>query len=211
METEDTTLEQFSLRVSFSAAVAILLCSAAIGLHAQQITGRILGTVLDSSGGAVAGAQITITNQDTRAVRNVVSGTDGAYNAPEVPAGTYMVAVTAQGFSSTQVKDVVVTVATDTRIDVKLQVGSVSQTVTVTETAPVVDTTSSAVGGTVDEQRVADLPLNGRNWTDLTLLQAGRWVSRLESLGNRGLFLAATAQPFVPTIIRWTARIRKPL
>jgi hypothetical protein len=129
--------------------------------------------VVDTSGAAVPNAQISIKNQETGAVRNVLSSAEGLYDAQQIPAGTYTVEVMAQGFGNFEVRDVVVTVGSDSRIDLKVQVGTVSQTVTVNEAAPLIDTTTSSVGGTVDEQRVADLPLNGRNWTDLTLLQPG--------------------------------------
>ena len=163
--------------------VAVLLIGS-FTLQAQQVTGRLLGSVVDSSGAAVPNAAITITNQDTGVVRNTVSTSDGLYNDPQVPPGKYTVEAQAQGFSPAQVKGVVVTVGSDTRIDLKLVVGSVNQTVTVTEAVPQVNTTSSAIGGTVDEQKVADLPLNGRNWSDLTLMQAG--VSQLHTATTFG-------------------------
>jgi hypothetical protein len=161
----------FAIRLVLFSALTMLLFSA--GLFAQQVTGRILGTVLDTSGAAVPNAQITITNQETGAVRTAVSNSDGSYIVPQVPAGKYTVEVVASGFGTSKLTGTEVTVATDDRLDVKLQVGSVAQNVTVTEEAPLVDTTSSSVGNLVDEQQVADLPLNGRNWTDLTLMQPG--------------------------------------
>ncbi len=138
-----------------------------------QDTGRILGTISDASGAAVADAQITVTSENTGTVRNIVSGRNGEYNVPQVPAGSYSLEVMAQGFSRTQVKNVVVTVGSDSRMDLKLQVGSVSEAITVNEELPLIDTTSSSLGSVVDERRMTDLPLNGRNWVDLTLMQPG--------------------------------------
>lgn len=158
------------VRVALSVAILLL---GAVTLYGQQVTGAILGTVVDSSGAVVPNAQITITNQDTGAVRNVVSGEKGEYNAPQIPAGTYTIGATAPGFSPVQVKGVAVLVASDTRVDLKVQVGSVATTVEVSGESLLVDTTNSSVGGLVDDQRVADLPLNGRNWADLTALQPG--------------------------------------
>src|SRR5688572_8611925 len=146
--------------------LAILLLSATG--QAQQINGRILGSVMDSQGAAVPAAQVTVINQDTGATRNTAAGGDGLYNVPQLPAGKYTIEVMAQGFGPAQVKDVEVAVGTDARIDVTLQVGSVQQVVTVSE-AVLVETTTSSVGNVVSEQRVAELPLNGRNWSDLTL------------------------------------------
>jgi len=151
--------------------MAVLLFSAS--LHGQQITGRILGTVSDAQGAAVPNAEITVTNQETAVARKLSTGGDGLYNVPEVPAGTYVIEVSAPGFGRSEVKGVVVTVATDTRVDLKLQVGSLEQAVTVSEAAILVDTSSSALGAIVDEKKIGDLPLNGRNWTDLTLMQPG--------------------------------------
>src|SRR5579872_573665 len=97
----------------FSAFPILLLVSAN---PAQQVTGRILGTVTDPSGSAVANAQITITNQGTGAVRVVTTGPEGLYNAPQISAGTYTIEAAAPGFSQTQEKDVVVDVASDVRV-----------------------------------------------------------------------------------------------
>jgi hypothetical protein len=168
-------------RTALVAAIAIVLISP-VGLRAQEVTGKILGTVVDTTGGAVPNAQITITNQDTGVVRTTVSGSDGLYNVPEVQAGTYSITTMAQGFSPLEVKDILVAVATDTRVDLKLTVGQISQGITVTEAAPVVDTTSSTVGALVNEQSVEDLPLNGRNWTDLTLMEPG--ISQTKTFSN---------------------------
>jgi hypothetical protein len=162
-----------SIAKNLLAMVSLLLLFIPSHLSAQEITGRILGSVLDSSGAAVPNAQITVTNQATGVTRTSVSGDDGLYNIPQVSVGSYTISVMATGFSPSAVKDVVVTVGSDSRVDLKMQIGSITTSVTVTEAAPLVETTSSSVGGTVDEQKVADLPLNGRNWTDLTLLQPG--------------------------------------
>src|SRR5580698_3492187 len=102
-------------------SVVVLLLASPFLLSAQEITGRILGSVLDSSGAAVPNAQITITNQATGVARTTVSGGDGLYNVPQLSVGTYAVSVSAAGFSPSEVKDVVVTVGTDSRIDLKMQ------------------------------------------------------------------------------------------
>ena len=180
----------------FALVFAILLFNP-ISLPAQQAAGRILGTVVDSTGAAVADAQITITNQDTAAVRTVATGSNGEYSVPQLPAGPYTLDATSAGFSRTQAKNVVVTVASDTRLDLKLQVGSVAQTVEVTGVAPLVDTTSSSLGGVVDEQRVADLPLNGRNWTDLTLMQPGIAQVQIAALSGNAVLAGYNGMSFI--------------
>jgi len=156
------------------AGLLVIIAFFGAGVRAQQVTGRILGTAADASDAAVPNVQITITNQDTGAVRNLNTGPNGTYIAPQLPAGTYTVKAVVTGFTPLEVQNVVVTVATDTRVDLKLQVGSVQQTVEVAGgAAPQVDTTSASVGNTLGETSVAELPLNGRNWVDLTLLQPG--------------------------------------
>src|SRR5205085_9785351 len=120
-------------------------------LHAQSVTGTILGNVLDSSGAAVPNAAITLTNQDTGVVRTATSSADGVYNVPSLVPGKYTVEVRAQGFTPAQVKDVVVNVGSNARADVTLQIGATTQTVTVTESIPTVETTSSEVSQIMDE------------------------------------------------------------
>lgn len=160
-------------------------------LPAQTITGTILGTVVDASGAAIPNAQITLTNQGTGAVRNAVSTADGTYTVPQVPAGNYAVQATAQGFTQAQVKDVVVTVGSDTRIDLKLSVGQVSQTVTVTEAIPTVETTSSEVAQTMDQSTIASIPLNARDLLQLSEIQPGVQFNNYDTLG-RSLVVAGS-------------------
>ena len=105
-------------------------------LRAQTVTGTILGNILDSSAAAVPNAQITITNQDTGVVRETASTGDGIYNVPSLLPGKYTVEAKAPGFSPGGVKDVVVNVGSNTRVDVTLQLGQVTQQVTVSEAIP---------------------------------------------------------------------------
>src|SRR6185437_5251827 len=130
--------------------VAYLLLSP-LHLNAQTVTGTILGNVLDSSGAAIPNAEITITNQDTGVARVSAGSADGVYSVPSLIAGKYTVGVKAQGFSPAQVKDVVVNVGSEARVDLRMQVGSTTQTVTVTESVPMVETTSSEVSQVMDE------------------------------------------------------------
>jgi hypothetical protein len=140
---------------------------------AQLPTGTILGVVKDSSGAVVPGVTVTIRNSETNLTRTIVTGDDGAYRVPALPVGQYTVRTEKNGFNTETQTGLTLEVAQDFVVNATMQVGSSSQEVTVTGEAPVVDTSGSALGGTVNEEKVADLPLNGRNWTDLTLLQAG--------------------------------------
>ncbi len=160
----------FGIRVAFVLGMGILF---ACNLSAQLPTGTILGVVKDSTGGTVAGAAVTVTNVDNGATRTGTTGDDGAYRFPALPVGNWGVRVMKDGFQTAERKGITLEVTQEAEINFTLQLGSTGQTVTVTEEAPLGNTTSSAIGGLVSEDKVADLPLNGRNWTDLTLMQTG--------------------------------------
>src|SRR5207237_8461206 len=102
-----------------------------------------------------------------------MSGEDGSYRLSALPVGGYEVRVELPGFRSEVRSGLTLTVSQEAVVNFTLQPGAVEQTVVVTEEAPLVNTTSGALGGLVDEQKVAELPLNGRNFMDLTLLQPG--------------------------------------
>ncbi len=158
---------------SYGVFAFCLILLAAISVSAQLPTGTILGTVKDASGGVVPDARVTITNTDTSLTRTGTTGADGSYRFPALPVGHYRVEVTKEGFAALTRTGITLQVAQEATIDVTLQVGSTGQSVTVTGEAPLVQTSSSTVGGLVNEQQVSDLPLNGRNLVDLTLLQPG--------------------------------------
>src|ERR1051326_7336616 len=110
-----------------SGLLALVLILTPNSIYAQTVTGTILGSVVDPSGGAVPNTEITITNQDTGVGRTARTNAEGLYNVPSLLAGTYMIKAEAQGFSPAQVKDVAVRVGSDTRIDLRLQVGQTTQ------------------------------------------------------------------------------------
>ena len=139
----------------------------------QTSTGTILGTVKDPSAAAVPGATVTIKNIDTDATRTVVTGDDGAYREPALLAGHYTVTIEKEGFAKQTETSLTLEVTQELVVNVTLQVGAATQEVTVTGEAPVVNTTSGSMGGLVNEEKMVDLPLNGRNWADLTLMQPG--------------------------------------
>ena len=153
--------------------VLLAFAFAPVPAFSQASIGTILGVVKDSTGGTVGGATVTVTNADTALTRIATTGDDGAYRFPALPVGNYQIQVMKDGFQTAQRKGIALQVTQEATIDFALQVGSTGQTVVVTEEAPLVQTTSSSVGGLVTEQQVTDLPLNGRNLVDLTLMQAG--------------------------------------
>ena len=140
-------------------------------LSAQTIsTSQIRGTIIDASGAPVPGAEVTLTQTATGAVRTATSRTDGGYTLPELPIGPYQLTVTKQGFSKYVQNGIVLQVGANPTIDVTLQVGSMTQEVTVQAAAQMVEIQNTGVGQVTAPQEVQDLPLNGRQITDLLSL-----------------------------------------
>jgi len=158
-----------------------------------QVTGATLsGTVTDESGAVIANAQVTIRNIATGITKEVTTDTAGFYTSPNIPPGVYEVRVAAPGFSTAQQSNLNLAVGQQQQLNFTLKVGETSQTVQVSEVAPQIDLTSSALTGQVESETVRDLPLNGRDWTSLATLQPG--VKKIETQvsydtsgrGNRG-------------------------
>ena len=165
--------------------VLIFLVSLLLGVSvatAQAPTAVILGRVTDPSGAAVPGAKITARSVGTDQVRTSVTDQDGAYRFDALSVGDYAVTAESTGFKTVTKTGLTLTVAMQAVENFEMQVGATSQTISVTAEAPLVETTTSAMGGLVDSQRIVDLPLNGRNYIDLTLLQPG--VTKMQL--NRG-------------------------
>ena len=150
-------------------AVFFLLCGSAWA----QTTGALLGVVSDQNGAVVTSATIRATNTETGFTTSTVSTSEGSYRFPLLPIGHYSISVIASGFKSFTQSNVLVPVAQDIRVDVRLEIGQVAQTVTVNGNAINVDTTTATLGETVDNARLEDLPLNGRNAADLLGLLPG--------------------------------------
>jgi hypothetical protein len=148
----------------------LLLCLPAFS---QGNSGRILGTVTDQSGGVVAGATVTVVDTQRGVNRTLITDDAGQYNAPNLTSGTYTVRVEAKGFKKLERQNVVLEIGKEVRIDLIVQPGEQEQTVTVTESVPLVETTNATLGGTINSQQVADLPLNGRNYQNLVNLRPG--------------------------------------
>ena len=139
------------------------------GLWAQA-TSQIQGTVTDSSGSAVADADVKATQTDTGAVRSVTSGADGNYILANLPIGPYRLEVSKQGFTTYVQTGIVLQVATNPTVNVALKVGAVTETVQVEANAALVDTQGTSVGAVIENQRILELPLNGRNAVELIQL-----------------------------------------
>src|SRR5579885_1312696 len=152
-------------------ALTLLLFSASA--LAQTTAGRIRGTLTDQSGAAVNGAAITVTDTQRGTTRSATTDDTGNYVVPDLQPGTYKIHVEAKGFKITERPSVPIEVATDVRADFTLQPGQVTEIVTINEDVPLVNTTSSTLGGTLSNKEINDLPLNGRNYENLLQLRPG--------------------------------------
>ncbi len=176
----------------FALSVLILVMGAVCS--AQQGRGGIQGTVTDSTGGAVAGASVHIVNTGTNVPFTTETNEAGYYTAPSLNVGSYVVSVEKQGFKKAVRPNITLLVDQRAQVDVQLEIGDVSQSVQVTADAVLVETGSATVGKVIENRRVQELPLNGRNALSLVLLipgvksQAGPTNS---GFADRGIQLSA--------------------
>jgi len=165
-------------------AAGALLLLVAVSVAAQLPTGTFLGVVKDTSGAVVPGATVTIHSTETDQTRTATTDTNGTFRVPALPVGHYDIRVEHGGFKTDAQTGLNLEVGQEAVVDFTLQVGTAEQTVQVTGEAQQVNTTNSTLGSVVSEQTIQDLPLNGRNYTDLTLLQPG--ITQHKSLSNAG-------------------------
>jgi hypothetical protein len=138
-----------------------------------QITAEIMGTVTDTSGAVIPRCSVAVTDELTGFSRTVQTGADGAYLAPLLPLGTYRVEASAPGFKNSVLTGIALSVRQTAKVDLKLEVGSTSQSITVQGAAPMVDTAQASVGTVMDSRRMVELPLNGRSPASLLILMPG--------------------------------------
>lgn len=153
--------------------IVATLVLAATALVAQTFRGTILGTVTDPSGALVAQANVTVKNVNTGLERTTQTSTDGSYRVTELPIGTYTVTVAQSGFQTSVTSNVSVDVAGERRVDVALKTGQVSEKVQVSGEELQVETTSTELGGTLTDQTIQNIPVNGRDYTKLIYLNPG--------------------------------------
>ena len=154
-------------------AVAMLLSAAVEFATAQDIVGRIVGTVTDSSGAAVPDVKVTIVNEATQAGRDVTSDRNGYFVADELPAGTYTVAAQKADFKKITQKGNVVTAGGRLTVDLRLEVGAITETVTVLAVGETVNTSSGEVSTTITQKQIQNLALNQRHYESLIGLVPG--------------------------------------
>src|SRR5215208_1570520 len=176
-----------SIRSWMQASLLLLSIGLLIGVHAQSsTTGNITGTVRDPQGAAVPKAEVTITDEKTGTSRTVTATDDGFYNATSLPAGIYTVSAAPTGFKKTITTAVDLHVNENKTVNLDLQVGQVTETVTVTSDTATVETRSGEVSSLISEKQVTELPLNGRNYAQLALMVPG--VSPVTQSGAGGAF-----------------------
>lgn len=157
-------------------ALALMLAVVLFGmpwcLGQTAITGSIGGTITDSSSAVVSHAQVSITNVDTNSKTVVVTDTSGYYRATTLTPGRYDIEVAVPGFSLAKA-EVVVGIGLVSEVNLTLQAGNATQSVTVTAQAPAINSDSPAFSGNFDQKAIANLPINGRHWTSFALMSPG--------------------------------------
>src|ERR1700681_4212616 len=152
-------------------------CVNPTSLQAQTVSGTILGQIQDQQGAAIGKAEITARNLETGAIRKTTAENNGEYRITSVPAGSYEVNASIAGFKTEVRSGISVTVGGDVAVNFSMTVGAITEKVEVTAEAPQVDASSSTLGGFVNSVTIRELPLNGRDWLQLALLQPGAMVN----------------------------------
>ncbi|HET8548687.1 MAG TPA: carboxypeptidase regulatory-like domain-containing protein [Bryobacteraceae bacterium] len=154
-------------------ALALILIAAAVTAHAQDINGNVTGVVTDQSGAVVPNASVTAVHTGTNARFSTRTDSGGLYTLRSIPVGVYDLMAEAAGFTKYEGKGIRLQVNETARVDVSLKIGAAAETVTVSAEAVTVDTTTSTLKAVVDQKRIEELPLNGRNPTQLMRLVVG--------------------------------------
>src|SRR4051794_6504195 len=154
-------------RVLSGLSCGSLLVLLAATVVLAQATAQITGTVKDPSGGVLPGDSVTITQTETGFKRDVVTDAEGSFSFPSIPIGPYRLEAMLQGFRTSVQTGIVLQVNSNTAIPVTMALGEVAESITVQANAQVVETRNLGVGQVMDNKRILDLPLNGRNPADL--------------------------------------------
>jgi hypothetical protein len=174
---KSVTLQTARARTIMSVLSAILgVLFFSLALFAQGNYGRILGTVTDQSGAVIAGATVSVIDTQRGLARTLTTDQAGEYNAPNLIPGTYTVRVESKGFQTVNRENVLLEVGKEVRVDLTPRPGEQTQSVTITEAVPLVDTASATLGGTLANAEINDMPLNGRNYQNLLGLRPGVFV-----------------------------------
>src|SRR5665213_673393 len=164
---------KWKIALEFFLLTILLSLLSSAPLFAQGSAGRILGTVTDPSGGAIAGATVVVTDVDRNVPRTLTTDQSGEYNAPNLLPGHYKVHAEAKGFKAFERSGVILELNGELRVDLAMQTGEMNQTITVNESVPMVETTNAELGATLQSAIIEDIPLNGRNFENLLQLNPG--------------------------------------
>src|SRR5436190_23653695 len=167
------TVNSLRLFARLATTVVLLLAFGTSLIFGQGGTATISGVVRDTSGALVPGVTITVKHVDSGLIRTVVTGETGNYSAPALPVGPYEITTTMPGFKQAVRLGINLGVGQEAVIDLTLEVGANAEQVTVSEEAPLVNTTLSSTSGLITEQQVKDLPLNGRSFDQLLSMNVG--------------------------------------
>jgi hypothetical protein len=186
------------MRSVYYLLIAVLVLTLGEGLKAQS-TAQIQGLVRDATGAIVPEAEIRATQTETSTVRTAISGSDGNYVLPNLPIGPYRLEVSKQGFTAYVQTGIVLQVGSQSTVDVSLKVGNVSEQVQVEANAALVETQNTNIGSVIENQRILELPLNGRQATDLIQLTGAAIPQGVAGAGgfpNTGQIVIAGGQAF---------------
>jgi len=161
------------IRLRWYVGLFLFLFLVSVPVFPQGSTGRIQGSITDQSGGAISGATVTVSDVDRGTTRTLTTDSAGAYNAPNLLPGTYKVRAEFKGFRTVERPNIPLEVSQELRMDLTLQPGEQTQVVTVNAEAPLIETSNAELGGTLQNEVINDLPLNGRNFENLLDLRPG--------------------------------------
>jgi len=158
---------------SICPSVLILILALSAPMYSQIVGGTLSGTITDTSGGAIVNASVSIKNMATGVSTDVTTNGQGIYNAPNLLPGSYEATVSAAGFETKTLSNIVLAVGAQQVLNFAMKVGTIAEKVEISELAPDLQLASSTISNVVDSKTVVELPLNGRSWTDLAALQPG--------------------------------------
>src|ERR1043166_2449772 len=172
------------MRTRLVALVVSLLAALAVPAFAQQGTSEIGGRVTDEQGGALPGVSITLTNEETGAFREVMSGPDGSFFASQLKPGRYKMTARLQSFTTFERGALVLQIGQTLTVNATMKLGSLQETVTVNAESPLVDTTSAKVGGNIGTDELSELPAMNRNYFATVALVPGIQFWPSNQMGN---------------------------
>jgi len=187
--------------------LAALMIAVALPAHAQTLYGSLVGTVTDGSGLSVPGATVKITQAETNQSREATTNNLGAYSFPNIATGTYEVDITLTGFQAFKSRGVVVQQNAAVRVDAKLSVGALQETVVVSGSAVVLQTENAAVQSRTTSEQLESLPTSGRSYQSLMTLMPGvaqPYSVQAGGINNpaRSMGVSVNGQPPVQTVFR---------